>query len=389
MNRLLTWALAAALCSFLLVPMNAALALTDADLATLCTIAQRDPAFVVKLQKECSGLARAIRHPTQSKVTPGQPVPAPVVVPGTEKPTPAPKVVTKAPPSQSGGTNGSGEPNPYFVFLRSSWTDVGILANPVDAQKAVGATVTFTNDYVAANRNWTAQGVLAAGFSNVDPITPGVTPAGWFDRSVAIYVQENSSRNSNATLVSKNSDTRTAGLSGELGYVDASGNNFQFLRATPSVTQDAIKGTTSVAIMGEYIPAFKGLWDTHAYFDGNINAQFDPELVVQYTSTTNTKNPVPFSGKSQSLRLGPEATLIVQPYSAGTNPILDRLAFSITFHPWYDTYARGVSYWWTNAIVYNLTTDGNFAVTAKYNRGLDDTSGQMTNQYILGLSGKL
>jgi hypothetical protein len=356
MNRLLTWALAAALCSFLLVPMNAALALTDADLATLCTIAQRDPAFVVKLQKECSGLARAIRHPTQSKVTPGQPVPAPVVVPGTEKPTPAPKVVTKAPPSQSGGTNGSGEPNPYFVFLRSSWTDVGILANPVDAQKAVGATVTFTNDYVAANRNWTAQGVLAAGFSNVDPITPGVTPAG---------------------------------LSGELGYVDASGNNFQFLRATPSVTQDAIKGTTSVAIMGEYIPAFKGLWDTHAYFDGNINAQFDPELVVQYTSTTNTKNPVPFSGKSQSLRLGPEATLIVQPYSAGTNPILDRLAFSITFHPWYDTYARGVSYWWTNAIVYNLTTDGNFAVTAKYNRGLDDTSGQMTNQYILGLSGKL
>jgi hypothetical protein len=359
----------------------AAAALSDAELATFCAIAQHDPALVVKLQKECSATRRATsvtRAPSKSVVS---------------QPPPAVPLVTKAvPPAGSNGAAGGGPPgqaSPYFIFLRSTWSDVGLLANPIEAQKAAGATIAFTQDYAAANKNWTAQGVIAAGYSNIAPFTPGVTAGGWFDRTVAIYVQDNANYNTNAKLTSKNSDSRTAGLVGELGYVDMSGNNYQFLRLTPSVTQDAIKNTTSVAVMGEYIPAFQGLWDTFGYFGGNINAQIDPELKVQYASTTDPKNPLAFSGKLQSLRVGPEVTLIVQPFTMGNNPFLDRIALNVTFHPWYDPYANRAEYWWTNALVYNLTTDGNFAVSVKYNRGLDENSGQMTNQYILGLSGKL
>ena len=372
-------------CALPLVPINSAYALSDADLATICAIAQHDPAFTVKLQKECSGVARAKQYPSGAASATGARTKSVLA------PSPAVPMVTKAAPAGSNGvaTGGaSAQPNPYFVLLRSTWSDVGILANPIEAQKAAGATIAFTQNYVGANRNWTAQGVAAVGYSNITPFTPGVT-GGWFDKTVAVYVQDNSNYNTNAKLTSKNSDTRTAGLAGELGYVDLSGNNYQFFRVTPSVTQDAIKGTTSVAIMGEYIPAFQGLWDNFGYFGGNINAQVDPDLKVQYASTTDTKNPLAFSEKSQSLRIGPEVTLIVQPYTAGTNPFLDRIALNVTYHPWYDTYAKHAAYWWTNALVYNLTTDGNFAVSAKYNRGLDENSGEMTNQYIIGLSGKL
>jgi hypothetical protein len=372
-------------CELPLLPINSAYALSDADLATICAIAQHDPAFTVKLQKECSVVALAKQHPSGATSARGTQTKS-LVAP----PQPVAPVVTKAASAGSNGTTGgtSAQPNPYFVLLRSTWSDVGILANPIEAQKAAGATIAFTQDYVAANRNWTAQAVAAAGYSNITPFTPGVT-GGWFDKTVAVYVQDNSNYNTNAKLTSKNYDTRTAGLVGELGYVDLSGNNYQFFRITPSVTQDDVKGTTSVAIMGEYIPAFQGLWDNFGYLGGNINAQIDPELKVQYASTTDPKNPLAFSGKSQSLRIGPEVTLIVQPYTAGTNPFLDRVALNVTYHPWYDTYANRASYWWTNALVYNLTTDGNFAVSAKYNRGLDENSGEMTNQYIIGLSGKL
>jgi hypothetical protein len=372
-------------CALPLSAINSAYALSDADLATICAIAQHDPAFTAKLQKECSGVARAKQTPS-SAASAGAQTKSIVARPQLAAP-----VVTKAASIGSNGpaTGGaSAQPNPYFVLLRSTWSDVGILANPIEAQKAAGATVAFTQNYVAANRNWTAQGVAAFGYSNIATFTPGVT-GGWFDKTVAVYVQDNSNYNSNAKLTSKNSDTRTAGLAGELGYVDLSGNNYQFFRVTPSVTQDAIKGTTSVAVMGEYIPAFQGLWDNFGYFGGNINAQIDPDFKVQYASTTDPKNPLAFSGKSQSLRIGPEVTLIVQPYTAGTNPFLDRIALNVTYHPWYDSYANRAAYWWTNALVYNLTTDGNFAVSAKYNRGLDENSGEMTNQYIIGLSGKL
>jgi len=215
--------------------------------------------------------------------------------------------------------------------------------------------------------------------------------SGFFEKSIAVYAQVNSSYNSSVKLASKNSDTRTAGLAGEIAYLH--GGNFEVVRLTPNVVQDAIKDTTAVAIMGQYIPAWitiPGIWHATPIPGWYVTYQFNPALNVQYASTTDSKKPLLFSGKDQSLRVGPNLDLIVSPFGTGTE-WLSRIALHETFHPWYEVYSSNTSmhYWWANSITYNLTADGNFAVGLSYNRGRDENSGTLTNQYIVSLSGKI
>jgi hypothetical protein len=42
-----------------------------------------------------------------------------------------------------------------------------------------------------------------------------------------------------------------------------------------------------------------------------------------------------------------------------------------------------------NSIFYNLDDTGNVSVGFSYNRGLDENSGTMTNQYTVSLNGKI
>jgi hypothetical protein len=303
-------------------------------------------------------------------------------------------VVNDPPPSKASANLPS---TSVSFMLRNDWSDLGVLGaclggGGVGTSQAKGASVSFTDNYVANNRIWAAQAMGAAVLSNCDLSLrpkPGGGDSGFVERSVAVYAQVNSSYNSNATLASKNSDTRTAGLSGEIAYLHS--GDYDVVRLTPNVVQDAIKGTTAVAVMGQYLPVWvsrPGIWHTTYILDGNVSYQFDPTFDVQYASTTNAKNPLAFSGKDQSLRLGPELTLIVAPF-AGSNDPLSRIGINETFHPWYEAYSSGTSYWWANSIFYNITDNGNVAVAFSYNRGLDENSGTMTNQYVLSLTGKL
>jgi hypothetical protein len=313
-----------------------------------------------------------------------------------------PTFVTKAgtQPGASPAGNGATSSNTTTVsfLLRNDWSDLGVLGaclgGGVSVDKAKGASLSFTKDYVANNKIWAAQAMAAAVFSDCDrslhPL-PGGGDSGFFEKSVAVYAQVNSNYNSNSTLVSKNSDTRTAGLSGELAYLHS--GDYEVVRLTPNVVQDAIKGTTAVAVMGQYLPLWvsrPGIWHTTYIFDGNVSYQFDPTLDLQYASTTDRKKPLQFSGKDQSFRIGPELTLIVMPF-AGGGDLLSRIGLHETFHPWYEAYSSNTStqYWWANAITYNLTADGNFAVGFSYNRGRDENSGTLTNQYIISLNGKM
>jgi hypothetical protein len=180
-------------------------------------------------------------------------------------------------------------------------------------------------------------------------------------------------------------------LAGEIAYL--LGGDFEVVRLMPNVVQDAIKGTTAVAVMGQYIPAWitiPGIWAVTPILNGNVTYQFDPALDIQYASTTDRKKPLLFSGKDQSLRIGPEFYLIVTPF-AGGNEWLSRVNIQGKFHPWYEAYSTNTSmnYWWANSITYNLTSDGNFAVAFSYNRGRDENSGTLTNQYVASLTGKI
>ena len=81
--------------------------------------------------------------------------------------------------------------------------------------------------------------------------------------------------------------------------------------------------------------------------------------------------------------------MLVTPFAVGANPLLRRIGVNITFHPWYETYSNRGSYWWANSIFYNLDDTGNVSVGFSYNRGLDENSGTMTNQYTVSLNGKI
>jgi hypothetical protein len=375
-------ALASALGAVSAIP--AAAEISDDDARQILAIFHPDAAKLAKLKEKYSAFERVTASPAPSGKTPvaskqskssgGK------ADPPAGPPTAEPVAALFKNVSPCGGLH---------FLLRDSWTDVGVLGCPTKVDKATGASISYSDDYVAQNRIWAAKGMAAIYYSDYNLINPGFSPGQWFDKSFGFYVEDNSNFNSSSKLASKNSDTRTAGFSGELGY--ASGNDYQYFRVTPNVVWDAIKNTNAVAVMGEYIPALSslGFWTVFHEFGDSLNWQFDPDIKLQYASTTDPKNPLQFSGKSQSLRIGPELTFLVQPFAGGTNDFLDRIGVNTTFHPWYETYTGRGSYWWTTALNYRLDDQGNFGLKFSYNRGLDENSGMMTDQYLASLSGKI
>jgi hypothetical protein len=321
-----------------------------------------------------------------------------------DPPKPAAAATPPAQPTQTSSTKpkplpapGSITANPIYL-LRSDWTDTGLLGagcmtapgSGVSADKAKGASLSFTRDYANDNRNWQAQAMAAVGYTQCTHLRISSNgDSGFLEKTIAVYAQTNSNYNSNAALAKKNNaDTRTAGLSGEVAYLRSDGD-IDVLRVTPNVVFNNLTNTTNAAVMVQYVPYWistPGVW-TQVGLPGNFaNFQFNPTLDFQYANAMEQSKPLLFSGKNQSLRIGPELTFIIMP--VGTkDDFWSNIGFSETFHPWYETYNGRGSYWWDNSIFYNLTQ--NFSVKLAYQRGLDENSGVMTNQYILSLAGKI
>ena len=220
-------------------------------------------------------------------------------------------------------------------------------------------------------------------------IQPGGGDSGLFEKSIAAYAQINSDYNSNATFAKKNNaDTRTAGLSAEVAYLHSSGD-IDVFRVTPNVVFDNIKNTTAAAVMAEYAPVwiYKNLWADIPIFGNTTHIQFDPDFKLQYANAMEASKPLQFSGKDQSLRIGPELAVLIKPLDVAGSFLshIGSLKLSI---PGMKRTPAADRYWWDNSIYYNISDDGNFAVKLSYQRGEDENSGTMTNQYILSLAGK-
>lgn len=358
------------------------LALTDSEVEQLIAVLHPNPQALARLEKQFPAFKRRRQAKPVASASSRQPG-GPVLVDAAPGPV-------KAAPSSPNALPGS----PTFL-LRNDWADLGLLSactpGGVAAASAKGASLSFTQDYVANNRIWAAQAMAAAVFSNCNEALVPTVNTGVFETSWAVYAQVNSSYNSNVKLASANNlDTRTVGGSGEIAYLTASGD-YNIIRFTPSVVQDVIHDTTAPTGLLQYIPLFvsqPGFWSPTLLF-GSIIYQFDPTLDLQYATTGTSKKTILFSGKEESLRLGPELNFIFTPFGSGTDPILRRIKFTETFDPWYEFYSSHTAYWWANSLTYNLTDAGNVSVGINYNRGLDLNSGTMTNQYVLSLNGKL
>lgn len=374
------------------------------------TLAQIDKKHLEKIKNMCAhSTTSATAKPAQTPVPPIKRAAAPAVSAIDPKNDPPP---------------GNGNPSPkspFSLLLRNDWTDAGLLGASclpsapsgngggggaggdqsssggagVDTSAAKGASVSFTRDYAGSNKIWAAKGIAVGVYSECPTFGVGEV----IEKSLSVYGQVNSDYNSNAAVAKKNNvDTRTAGMAGELAYLTTQGD-LDVIRVVPNVVFDNIKNTTAAAAMIQLVPmwvgSFPGMWAPIGIPFGGIqdftNFQFNPMIELQYASAMEHSQPLQFSGKDQSLRIGPNLTFIFGPSKkqyVDSNP-LTHIGINETFHPWYDLYDGRGHYWWENSIFYNFNEDGSIALALSYNRGLDENSGTMTNQYTLSLSGKI
>jgi hypothetical protein len=113
-----------------------------------------------------------------------------------------------------------------------------------------------------------------------------------------------------------------------------------------------------------------------------------PEVKAQYDNATNSK-PLLFSGKQEAFRIGPEATVLfnVVP-NAGLPDFMDRISAKITYRSQTEFYSHRQLNWFDTSLTYDLDQQGYFALTATYQNGSIDETGQQANVYKVALSGK-
>jgi hypothetical protein len=218
-----------------------------------------------------------------------------------------------------------------------------------------------------------------------DFATPG--RIGVLGTSLAAYVQVD--RDIHSKLVKKNSDTIAGGGTGEIG-IDAFGGS-QYFRLSAAALTDRIADQTSVATMFEWLPVYGGDFCVGSPCNGPglpIIYRFQPELKVQYDRTTDAGALLAFSGRKESLRIGPEFTLLFKPFGPQVG-FWTQLHGQITYHPWIEIYSNTRQSWLDASLTYNIDPAGHLGITGSYRRGYTETTGVLTDLYKISLTGKL
>src|SRR5579862_9883347 len=127
---------------------------------------------------------------TVAAPTPGKAADPATAILHPEKTAPAaPTVAAATPPAKPALPAG------WSFLLRQNWSDIGVLGAPTAVDKATGATASFSNDLVAANRAWAVDGTAAVVYSGFNEQGPSQT--GPFHQGFAAYASVNKLYNSN------------------------------------------------------------------------------------------------------------------------------------------------------------------------------------------------
>jgi len=204
-----------------------------------------------------------------------------------------------------------------FPLLRQNFEDIGLLGCPEDVDKATGASISYTDDYVAQNRSWAVNGTAAVVYASVNDKANRST-------SVAAYVTVDRSQNSNKNLTSKNVDVIAGGGALELGSLNILGGQ-QYFRLRVGAITDNIQNTTAVSAVAEWIPVYFA-YNIHFPFAliGPSGAQFNPEIVAQFDRSTD-RHELAFSDHHDAFRIGPQIRLLLFPM-VRDGSILSRLS---------------------------------------------------------------
>ena len=204
--------------------------------------------------------------------------------------------------------------------------------------------------------------------------------------SLGAYATVNRQLNSDAKLSDKNQDTWTYGGLSELGFDHILGGE-QWYRTKVGVVTDNIKDKSDFADSLEWIPVYP---DELIHFPskiGPVGFRFDPEVKIQYDHALDPAETLAFSNRPQSLRIGPQLSLWLQPFA--DIDYLAALNVNLTYHPSYEVFSGRHLSWFQIASTYNLDPNGVLGLTVGYQRGSDEDTGKDTNLFKVSLTSKL
>jgi hypothetical protein len=289
---------------------------------------------------------------------------------------------TRGTGAPAGGCTGFEPP-----LLRKSWTDIDLGACPQLVNNATGAVFSYSDDEIKHNNVWTAQGTAALIYTQ-QPDANSFLSSG---------VYGTMDRVTNSALSLNGSNIDTDGFGGFVQYgriTDGQVYSANYFRLRAGVIEDNIKNTTNADIIAEWIPVFYDP-DTRLSIHHPITIpgtealiRFDPEIMAQYVEATGKNQLTAFNSRSQALLIGPELTVRLYP---GTSAFWHQFTAPTVSYWWaYDTYSAHAISWLDTSVGYNLTQNGNVALTLSYERGHDaDTAGTLMNLYLISLSAKL
>jgi hypothetical protein len=360
------WVLMSSANAQTLIELQAKYQITEPDLQKIRIFLARDRAKRIKGESSLS--VSQVSSPAALQGLP---------VKGEAPTTPSALIVSDAPKS------------PWQFLLREDWQDIDLLGEPKPRDKATGASFSYTDDRVAHNSIWAAHGTAALVYRDF-----GGTGAGSifdpFYRSFAIYGTVNKLYNSDSKLAAKNIDILAAGGALELGWHNPGSGIQNYLQVRGGVVTDNIDSTTIANATAAWIPV------NNAYYIhrprelpfGYLGYSFDPQVLVQFASTTDTSKPLLFTSRGQALRIGPQLSLLLFPFQENDD-FWSRVHANLTFHWWYEALYGAQNHWLKASATYDLDKNRNFGLTFSYQEGQNEETGKSTNLYLISLTGKI
>lgn len=294
------------------------------------------------------------------------------------------------------------DPNaPYSswrFFLRQDFKDMGMFDDPKPTKNAEGADFSYALNRLDNDATWSANGMAA--------VTYQYYAGSVFDtvRGFALGAYGGITREIHSKSVDSNTDSRRVGVFGETGIrnrlaekvIDALGLSedidgiSDYFRANLALKRDHIKDSTVAHASATWQPLY--FWyASRMNFGSNILAySWEPDVQVQYDSTTEDSKTILYSGERRSLRVGPQGYLWFK-FLAPNSPLkkyFERTSASVTYHWWYENVSRKSNNWLETTLTHNLTDDGYVALKFQYKLGQNEETGARTDLFKIALSAK-
>ena len=276
----------------------------------------------------------------------------------------------------------------FSAVVRRDFNDIGwFVCQPKAAEVSVGGLLSGTDNLL--KNQWSASGdaVAAAVYRIYGNNSPFVGAA------FAPFVQlDGTNQFATTSFPAADTDTIEGGGLVELGVTNPGGGESFFRFRDGEVY--APTGVVSNSFVGEWLPTFLLPYYSIPRPLGPFQVRLDSEVMVQYDHLDKGQNSyLLFSQNTSAVRIGPQISMwtAVAPLLIYPKPLRDFFAttfFTASYHV-SDDVRTGREYSWAlMTLTHNLQPDGKYGISVSYGIGNSETTGNKTEQFKIGLSGK-